>query len=191
MSPCRYFLPPIIFFAGLSVRKKSFFRNFITIATYGIVGTYISFAIIVCCLLIFKTTVGFLTTRVSLSWVDAWPLWCVCDAGALGVLIVTLLPCARVSLVCNRARGTTTVRPLLVVVSLLWAWPGLGTKFCVAHDFHKIKPVLRLAPWSRNSCAGSALRSCLCSAPAAQGQYTIGPAAKQRAMSLWKLVPPR
>ena len=65
--PCRYFLPPIIFFAGLSVRKKSFFRNFITIASYGIVGTYISFAIIVCCLLIFKTTVGFLTTRVSLS----------------------------------------------------------------------------------------------------------------------------
>ena len=74
-SPCRYFLPPIIFFAGLSVRKKSFFRNFITIASYGIVGTYISFAIIVCSLLIFKTTVGFLTTRVSLSRVGACPFW--------------------------------------------------------------------------------------------------------------------
>jgi hypothetical protein len=41
-----FFLPPIIFYAGLSVKKKHFFRNFFTIAGYGIVGTY------VCCGLI-------------------------------------------------------------------------------------------------------------------------------------------
>ena len=41
-----FFLPPIIFYAGLSVKKKHFFRNFFTIAGYGIVGTYVCFAII-------------------------------------------------------------------------------------------------------------------------------------------------
>lgn len=43
---CRFYLPPIILFAGLSVRKKAFFRNLPTIACMGIVGTYIAFAII-------------------------------------------------------------------------------------------------------------------------------------------------
>ena len=42
----RYFLPPIIFYAGLSVKKKKFFRNFASIATLGILGTYILFAVI-------------------------------------------------------------------------------------------------------------------------------------------------
>lgn len=41
-----FLLPPIIFYAGLSVKKKHFFRNFFTIAGYGIVGTYVCFAII-------------------------------------------------------------------------------------------------------------------------------------------------
>jgi NhaP-type Na+/H+ or K+/H+ antiporter len=46
----RYFLPPIIFYAGLSVKKKKFFRNFGSIATLGILGTYILFAVIAFCL---------------------------------------------------------------------------------------------------------------------------------------------
>ncbi|KAK9067662.1 hypothetical protein SSX86_011775 [Deinandra increscens subsp. villosa] len=41
-----YLLPPIIFNAGFQVKKKQFFRNFLTINLYGVVGTLISFAII-------------------------------------------------------------------------------------------------------------------------------------------------
>lgn len=41
-----YLLPPIIFNAGFSVKKKEFFRNFIAIMLFGIVGVFISFAII-------------------------------------------------------------------------------------------------------------------------------------------------
>lgn len=44
--PRSFLLPPIIFYAGLSVKKKHFFRNFFTIGGYGIVGTYVCFAII-------------------------------------------------------------------------------------------------------------------------------------------------
>ena len=43
---CRYLLPPIIFYAGLSVKKKQFFRNFLTISSFGIIGTYVAFATI-------------------------------------------------------------------------------------------------------------------------------------------------
>ena len=42
----RYLLPPIIFYAGLSVKKKQFFRNFATISAFGILGTYVAFAVI-------------------------------------------------------------------------------------------------------------------------------------------------
>ncbi|KAI3703661.1 hypothetical protein L1987_73853 [Smallanthus sonchifolius] len=41
-----YLLPPIIFNAGFQVKKKQFFRNFITIMLFGAVGTVISFTII-------------------------------------------------------------------------------------------------------------------------------------------------
>ncbi|XP_010904755.1 sodium/hydrogen exchanger 1 isoform X1 [Elaeis guineensis] len=41
-----YLLPPIIFNAGFQVKKKQFFRNFMTIMLFGAAGTLISFFII-------------------------------------------------------------------------------------------------------------------------------------------------
>nr|WFD52757.1 NHX11 [Nitraria sibirica] len=41
-----YLLPPIIFNAGFQVKKKQFFRNFMTIMLFGAIGTLISFIII-------------------------------------------------------------------------------------------------------------------------------------------------
>ncbi|CAK9218222.1 unnamed protein product [Sphagnum jensenii] len=41
-----YLLPPIIFNAGFQVKKKQFFRNFVAIMLFGVVGVFISFAII-------------------------------------------------------------------------------------------------------------------------------------------------
>ncbi|XP_057416050.1 sodium/hydrogen exchanger 1-like [Lotus japonicus] len=41
-----YLLPPIIFNAGFRVKKKQFFRNFMTIMLFGAIGTLISFCII-------------------------------------------------------------------------------------------------------------------------------------------------
>ncbi|KNA07400.1 hypothetical protein SOVF_172210 [Spinacia oleracea] len=41
-----YLLPPIIFNAGFQVKKKQFFRNFITIILFGAIGTLVSFTII-------------------------------------------------------------------------------------------------------------------------------------------------
>ncbi|GFY85223.1 Na+/H+ exchanger 1 [Actinidia rufa] len=41
-----YLLPPIIFNAGFQVKKKQFFRNFMTIMLFGAIGSLISFAII-------------------------------------------------------------------------------------------------------------------------------------------------
>ena len=64
---CRYFLPPIIFYAGLSVKKKKFFRNFGSIATLGILGTYILFAIIAFCLYAISMLPNLLTFTVRLK----------------------------------------------------------------------------------------------------------------------------
>lgn len=41
-----YLLPPIIFNAGFQVKKKQFFRNFITIMLFGAIGTLVSCGII-------------------------------------------------------------------------------------------------------------------------------------------------
>ncbi|KAG6550215.1 hypothetical protein Mapa_008175 [Marchantia paleacea] len=41
-----YLLPPIIFNAGFQVKKKQFFRNFVAIMLFGVVGVFISFVII-------------------------------------------------------------------------------------------------------------------------------------------------
>ena len=66
----RYFLPPIIFYAGLSVKKKKFFRNFGSIATLGILGTYILFAVIAFCLY----AISMLPNLLSFAVRDAWML---------------------------------------------------------------------------------------------------------------------
>lgn len=60
-----YLLPPIIFNAGFQVKKKQFFRNFMTITLFGAVGTLISFTIIsIGSLQLFqKLNVGFLDMR--------------------------------------------------------------------------------------------------------------------------------
>ncbi|XP_019429135.1 PREDICTED: sodium/hydrogen exchanger 2-like isoform X1 [Lupinus angustifolius] len=41
-----YLLPPIIFNAGFQVKKKQFFRNFLAIMLYGVLGSLISFLIV-------------------------------------------------------------------------------------------------------------------------------------------------
>lgn len=65
MCCCRYLLPPIIFYAGLSVKKKQFFRNFVSIASFGILGTYIAFAVIAYVLYGFSKLPNILTLPVS------------------------------------------------------------------------------------------------------------------------------
>ncbi len=64
---CRYLLPPIIFYAGISVKKKQFFRNFASIATFGVLGTYIAFAVIACVLYGFSKLPNVLNFSVSFS----------------------------------------------------------------------------------------------------------------------------
>ena len=61
---CRFFLPPIILYAGLSVRKKAFFRNLPTIACLGMLGTYIAFAFIAFTLYAFRNIIN-ITLAVS------------------------------------------------------------------------------------------------------------------------------
>jgi hypothetical protein len=68
---CRYLLPPIIFYAGLSVKKKQFFRNFSSITLFGVVGTYVAFAVIASTLFVvsklpgnsLETLVSFISDR--------------------------------------------------------------------------------------------------------------------------------
>lgn len=63
---CRYLLPPIIFYAGISVKKKQFFRNFGSIASFGVLGTYIAFAVIACVLYVFSKLPNILNFSVSI-----------------------------------------------------------------------------------------------------------------------------
>lgn len=41
-----YLLPPVIFYAGLSVEKERFFQNLPSILSFGVVGTCMSAAVI-------------------------------------------------------------------------------------------------------------------------------------------------
>ncbi len=43
-----YLLPPVIFYCGISVEKKQFFKNLPSILLFGIFGTFLSFTIIAC-----------------------------------------------------------------------------------------------------------------------------------------------
>ena len=65
MCAFRYLLPPIIFYAGLSVKKKQFFRNFASIASFGVLGTYIAFAVTAFVLYGISKLPNILTFRVS------------------------------------------------------------------------------------------------------------------------------
>ncbi|KAA8549209.1 hypothetical protein F0562_000893 [Nyssa sinensis] len=60
-----YLLPPIIFNAGFQVKKKQFFRNFMTIMLFGAIGTLVSFGIISfgATQLFKKLDIGFLEMR--------------------------------------------------------------------------------------------------------------------------------
>ncbi len=65
-------LPPIIFNAGFSVKKKLFFANFVTLTLFGVVGTFVS-------VVITSTGCHALLTRLSLvhgqhGWTDALAL---------------------------------------------------------------------------------------------------------------------
>ena len=64
----RYLLPPIIFYAGLSVKKKQFFRNLGTIAAFGILGTYTAFALIALVLYGLAQLPNILNLSVRLRW---------------------------------------------------------------------------------------------------------------------------
>ncbi|KAL3143986.1 hypothetical protein ABBQ32_003794 [Trebouxia sp. C0010 RCD-2024] len=57
------FNPGNFFTAGLSVRKKSFFRNFVSIASLGILGTYVALTFIVLTLLLYRKCFGFLNMQ--------------------------------------------------------------------------------------------------------------------------------
>uniref|UniRef100_A0A6V7QR05 Cation/H+ exchanger transmembrane domain-containing protein n=1 Tax=Ananas comosus var. bracteatus TaxID=296719 RepID=A0A6V7QR05_ANACO len=59
-----YLLPPIIFNAGFQVKKKQFFQNFLTIMFFGVIGVFISFAII-------SAGCWWLFPKVGLSGLDA------------------------------------------------------------------------------------------------------------------------
>ncbi|KAL5729763.1 Sodium/hydrogen exchanger 4 [Ranunculus cassubicifolius] len=60
-----YLLPPIIFNAGFQVKKKHFFRNFGTIMLFGVIGVFISTAII-------SAGSRWLFPKVGFVGLDAW-----------------------------------------------------------------------------------------------------------------------
>ena len=76
----------IIFYAGLSVKKKHFFRNFFTITGYGILGTYFCFAFIstglYLCLRSYLTF-GVRPSRACAGWLLPVPMAAACALGSV------------------------------------------------------------------------------------------------------------
>ena len=70
---CSFYLPPIILFAGLSVRKKAFFKQLPTIASLGIIGTYIAFALIAVLMFATSKFISGITLAVRLSCLSSRP----------------------------------------------------------------------------------------------------------------------
>ncbi|KAK6120099.1 hypothetical protein DH2020_046135 [Rehmannia glutinosa] len=75
-----YLLPPIIFNAGFQVKKKQFFRNFMSIMSFGAVGTMISFCIVSFgAKLLFETLdMGYLELR---DYLGSFILFTTCSSG--------------------------------------------------------------------------------------------------------------
>ena len=67
MPPRRFYLPPIILYAGLSVKKKAFFKHFFSISMFGIAGTYVSFIVSTALLFGLGKASGWLTLSVRPS----------------------------------------------------------------------------------------------------------------------------
>ena len=69
---CRYLLPPVIFYCGLSVEKSRFFVALPSILTFGVFGTLASFIII--------STFMYLTLGFAMFKMEVGQLACVCVA---------------------------------------------------------------------------------------------------------------
>eukprot|EP01023_Acetabularia_acetabulum_P063234 TRINITY_DN7920_c0_g1_i1.p1 TRINITY_DN7920_c0_g1~~TRINITY_DN7920_c0_g1_i1.p1 ORF type:complete len:629 (-),score=86.62 TRINITY_DN7920_c0_g1_i1:1644-3530(-) len=62
-----YLLPPIIFYAGLSVQKKQFFRNFFSITGLGVLGTFLSFTFLSLIMIAFSKLSNLITEQDCLA----------------------------------------------------------------------------------------------------------------------------
>lgn len=72
---CRYLLPPVIFYCGLSVEKSRFFLALPSILMYGVFGTLASFLFIS---VFMYLTLGFAMFKIEVGLVNCW------GGGALG-----------------------------------------------------------------------------------------------------------
>lgn len=88
---CRFLLPPVIFWAGLSVEKKLFFSHLGSILTLGIAGTAVCFVITSLILwLTFSHGIGVLSLQVS----AASQLLCSACLDQICLLVSDVLACS-------------------------------------------------------------------------------------------------
>jgi NhaP-type Na+/H+ or K+/H+ antiporter len=66
---CRYLLPPVIFYCGLSVEKSRFFIALPSILMYGVFGTLASFIIIS---VFMYLTLGFAMFKMEVGLESKW-----------------------------------------------------------------------------------------------------------------------